>query len=144
MATLGGLSRRLRRRPLNAEVNIINLVDVMLVLLIIFMVTAPILQGGIQVRLPHAASRPMQIPGAITVTVERSGLVSVGDDQRMSWSQFQTNFPVLNATRHPSGVFVRGDAGAAYGDVIRVLGVIRAAGVDKVGLVTELPAASPP
>ena len=49
MARLGGLSRRRHRRPLNAEVNIINLVDVMLVLLIIFMVTAPILQGGIKV-----------------------------------------------------------------------------------------------
>ena len=51
--------------------NIINLVDVMLVLLIIFMVTAPILQGGIPVKLPRAASKPVQMPGAVTITVER-------------------------------------------------------------------------
>ena len=136
MAGLGGASWRRHRRPLNADVNIINLVDVMLVLLVIFMVTAPILQGGIPVRLPRAASKPMQLPDALTITVQRNGSIGLGD-QRLSWSQFQVNFRILAATKHPTGVFVRGDAGAPFGDVVRVLGEIHAAGIEKVSLVTE-------
>jgi biopolymer transport protein TolR len=136
MAGLGGASRRRHRRPLNADVNVINLVDVMLVLLVIFMVTAPILQGGIPVRLPKAASKPMQMPDALTITVLRNGTIGLGD-QRVSWSQFQTTFRILAATKHPTGVFVRGDAGAPFGDVVRVLGEIHAAGIEKVSLVTE-------
>jgi biopolymer transport protein ExbD len=129
-------SRRRFRRPLNADVNIINLVDVMLVLLVIFMVTAPILQGGIPVKLPRAASKPVQMPDAITITVQRNGLISIGDNA-ISFPAFQTSFRILAAARHPTGVFVRGDAGAPYGDVVRVLGEIHAAGIDKVSLVTE-------
>ena len=136
MAGLGGALRRRHRRPLNADVNIINLVDVMLVLLVIFMVTAPILQGGIPVRLPRAASKPMQMPDALTITVQRNGTIGLGD-QRLSWSQFQVGFRILAATKHPTGVFVRGDAGAPFGDVVRVLGEIHAAGIEKVSLVTE-------
>jgi biopolymer transport protein TolR len=136
MAGLGGASWRRHRRPLNADVNIINLVDVMLVLLVIFMVTAPILQGGIPVRLPRAASKPMQMPDALTITVQRNGSIGLGD-QRLSWSQFQVSFRILAATKHPTGVFVRGDAGAPFGDVVRVLGEIHAAGIEKVSLVTE-------
>src|SRR5579862_9537589 len=105
MGRLGGLSRQRRGRPLNAEVNIINLVDVMLVLLIIFMVTAPILQGGIVVRLPKAASKPVQMTDALTVSVDARGNIAIGD-QRQTWQQFQATFPVLAATRHPNGVFV--------------------------------------
>lgn len=136
MAGLGGASWRRHRRPLNADVNIINLVDVMLVLLVIFMVTAPILQGGIPVRLPRAASKPMQMPDALTITVQPNGTIGLGD-QRLSWSQFQVNFRILAATKHPTGVFVRGDASAPFGDVVRVLGEIHAAGIEKVSLVTE-------
>ena len=136
MSGLRGGSRRRHRRPLNADVNVINLVDVMLVLLVIFMVTAPILQGGIPVRLPKAASKPIQMPDALTITVKRNGTIALGDNT-MTWSAFQTSFRILAATRHPSGVFVRGDASAPYGDVARVLGEIHLAGIEKVNLVTE-------
>lgn len=136
MPGLGGSARRRQRRSLNADVNVINLVDVMLVLLVIFMVTAPILQGGIVVRLPKAASKPMQMPDAVTITVQRNGAIALGE-HRVSWPEFQTSFRILAATKHPSGVFVRGDAGAQFGDVVRVLGEIHAAGIEKVSLVTE-------
>ena len=79
MAGLSGFARRRRGRSLNAEVNIINLVDVMLVLLIIFMVTAPILQAGIAVQLPDVASKPIPMSDAVVITVERNGAVSIGD-----------------------------------------------------------------
>ena len=134
--SMGIGSRRRFRRPLNADVNIINLVDVMLVLLVIFMVTAPILQGGIPVKLPRAASKPVQMPDAITITVKRDGLIAIGDNA-ISFPAFQTSFRILAAAKHPTGVFVRGDAGAPYGAVVRVLGEIHAAGIDKVSLVTE-------
>ena len=133
---LGIGSQRRHRRPLNADVNVINLVDVMLVLLVIFMVTAPILQGGIPVKLPRAASKPVQMPGAVNITVRKDGMIAIAE-QLMSWPQFQTSFRILAAAKHPVGVFVRGDAGAPYGQVVRVLGEIHAAGIDKVSLVTE-------
>ena len=126
----------MRQRRLMNEINVVPYIDVMLVLLVIFMVTAPILQGGIPVRLPRAASKPMQLPDALTITVQRNGSIGLGD-QRLSWSQFQVNFRILAATKHPTGVFVRGDAGAPFGDVVRVLGEIHAAGIEKVSLVTE-------
>jgi biopolymer transport protein TolR len=136
MARLAGVSRRSRRRPLNADVNIINLVDVMLVLLIIFMVTAPIMQGGIAVRLPKVASKPIQIPDALTITVEKSGNISIGN-QHVTWNEFVTNFSILVGTKKPSGVYVRGDAAADFGKIMRVLGQVRLAGIEKVSLVTD-------
>lgn len=137
MAGLGGLGRGRRgRRHLNAEVNIINLVDVVLVLLIIFMVTAPMMQGGIEVRLPKAASRPITASNALTVTVDRAGRVSI-DATAYTFAEFQAAFPLLATKRHPEVVYVRGDQSARYGDIARVLGVVNAAGIRSVGLVTE-------
>ena len=129
-------SRHRHRRTLNADVNVINLVDVMLVLLVIFMVTAPILQGGIPVKLPKAASRPVQMPDAVNITVKQNGTIALAD-RAVSFPEFQTAFRILVAAKHPPGVFVRGDAAAPYGVVARVLGEIHAAGIEKVSLVTE-------
>ena len=142
MSGLGGLGRGRRgQRRLNAEVNIINLVDVVLVLLIIFMVTAPMMQGGIEVRLPKAASRPITASNAVTVTVDKNGRISI-DQQQFSYQQFRTAFPLLASRKHPEVVYVRGDQAARYGDIARVLGVVNAAGIRSVGLVTE-PAPAP-
>ena len=136
MARLGGLSRRRRGRPLNAEVNIINLVDVMLVLLIIFMVTAPILQGGIKVDLPKVNTPPVALASPLVITVERGGQVAIGET-RYTASQFQIRLGILAQTRHPDGVIVQGDAAAPYGDVLRVLDQVRRAGLDKANLATQ-------
>jgi biopolymer transport protein ExbD len=134
--SLRGRSRRRGGRPLNAEVNIINLVDVMLVLLIIFMVTAPILQSGIVVRLPRSSAHSNAPSETVTITVQRDGQIAVGDT-RQSWNEFTTSFPILVNTRHPAGVNLRSDAGTPMGDVVRVLDLVRRAGVDKINLVTE-------
>ena len=141
MARLGGLARARHGRWLNAEVNIINLVDVVLVLLIIFMVTAPMMQGGIEVRLPKAASRPITATNAVTVTVDRAGRISL-DEQQFSFEQFRIAFALLVNRKHPEVVYVRGDQAARYGEIARVLGVVNAAGIRSVGLVTE-PAPAP-
>ncbi|MES2306117.1 MAG: biopolymer transporter ExbD [Gemmatimonadota bacterium] len=142
MAGLGGLGRGRRgRRRLNAEVNIINLVDVVLVLLIIFMVTAPMMQGGIEVRLPKAASRPITSTNAVNVTVEKSGRISIGT-QQYTFDQFSAAFRILISQKRPEMVYVKGDEGARYGEIARVLGVVNAAGIRSVGLVTQ-PTAAP-
>ncbi len=133
------LRRRARRRggrPLNAEVNIINLVDVMLVLLIIFMVTAPILQSGIVVRLPKSSTRSSAASESITVTVLRDGQIAIGD-ARQSWDAFSVSFPILVSSKHPNGVNVRSDAQVPMGQVVRVFDLIRKSGVEKINIVTE-------
>ncbi len=137
MAGLGALGRgRRNRRRLNAEVNIINLVDVVLVLLIIFMVTAPMMQGGIQVRLPKASSRPITASKAVNVTVDRNGRISI-DKQQYSYDQFRAAFRLLVSQQRPEVVYVRGDQATRYGEIARVLGVVSASGIRSVGLVTE-------
>ena len=136
MARLGGLSRQRRGRPLNAEVNIINLVDVMLVLLIIFMVTAPILQGGIKVDLPRETAPPVAMQNPLIITVSRDGGVAIGET-RMTSRQFETSLPILAKTKHPGGVIIQADAGARAGDLLHVLNLARLAGLEKASLATQ-------
>ena len=141
MGRLGGLSRQRRGRPLNAEVNIINLVDVMLVLLIIFMVTAPILQGGIKVDLPKLDTSPVAMQDPLVITVKKNGGLAIGE-KLYTEANFQLQLGLLAAKKHPGGVVVQGDAGALYGTVAHVLELLRNAGLDKASLATQ-PAATP-
>jgi biopolymer transport protein ExbD/biopolymer transport protein TolR len=122
--------------PLNADVNVTSLVDVMLVLLIIFMITAPIMQGGVEVQLPRAAARPITAQEGMVVSVNRAGQIFV-DETRVSYNDFRVTFRSLVATRKPNAVYLRADQGVPYGDVVRVLAIVRAAGVQNVGLVAE-------
>lgn len=134
---LGALARGRRgRRHLNAEVNIINLVDVVLVLLIVFMVTAPMLQGGVEVSLPQAVARPMDTREALTITVTRTGEILL-DDARVSYDEFRATFGVVVSRTAPEAVYVRGDAAVPLGDVVRILAVVREAGIRNAGFVVE-------
>lgn len=133
---LRGIGTGRKRRHLNAEVNIINLVDVVLVLLLIFMLTAPMLQGGVEVRLPRAAARPLQARDGLTITVAANGDIAIGE-QRLTWNEFRSNIGTVVRLDDPEGVYIRGDASAPYGDVVRVLAAVRAAGVTNVGMVVE-------
>lgn len=133
---LGGLGGGQGDLPLNAEINVTSLVDVAFVLLIIFMITAPIMQGGVDVDLPRAEARPLEPNEGLVITVDRSGRIFIGDSD-VSYEDFRITFPSLVAARKPSGVYLRADAGVPYGDVVRVLAVIRTAGVGNVGLVAQ-------
>ncbi len=128
--------RHRSRAGFNADINVTSLVDVAFVLLIIFMITAPMMQGGVEVRLPRAEARPLESRGALVVTVDRRGRIWV-DQAAMSFADFRSSFRSLVARRRPSGIYLRGDRGVAYGDVVRVLAVIRTSGVPNVGLVAE-------
>jgi biopolymer transport protein ExbD/biopolymer transport protein TolR len=128
--------RRRSRAALNADINVTSLVDVAFVLLIIFMITAPMMQGGLEVRLPQAQARPLESRQGLVVTLDRRGRIYV-DEARLSYADFRATFRALVARRRPSGVYLRADRGVPYGDVVRVLAVIRASGAQNVGLVTE-------
>jgi biopolymer transport protein ExbD/biopolymer transport protein TolR len=128
-------SRRARAH-LNADINVTSLVDVAFILLIVFMIAAPMMQGGVEVRLPRADARPLQANEGLVITVDRRGSVVV-DQSTFSYADFRATFRAMVARRHPSGIYLQADRGAPYGDVVRVLAVIRAAGVENVGLVAE-------
>jgi biopolymer transport protein ExbD/biopolymer transport protein TolR len=121
---------------LNADINVTSLVDVAFVLLIIFMITAPIMQGGVDVQLPRAEARPLQPKEGLVVSIDREGRIFV-DEAPLSLEDFRTAFAAIVSAREPSGVYLRADSRVDYGQVVRVLAVMRAAGIGDVGLVAE-------
>ena len=129
-------TRRRHRARLNADVNVTSLLDLAFVLLIIFMIAAPLMQGGVEVRLPEAQARPLESREGMTVTLDRRGRIFV-DETAFSYADFRTTFRSLVARRNPTGIYLRADRAVPYGDVARVLAVIRTSGVQNVGLVTE-------
>ncbi|HEV8149042.1 MAG TPA: biopolymer transporter ExbD [Gemmatimonadales bacterium] len=133
---LGGAGGRRRRLMPTADINVTSLVDVAFVLLIIFMITAPMMQGGVPVELPKAQGRPLPPKTGIIVTVDRTGQIWV-DQTRVSYEEFRASFRALVARRGTSNVFLRGDRRVSYGVVVRVLAAMRAAGVSNVNMTTE-------
>jgi biopolymer transport protein ExbD/biopolymer transport protein TolR len=121
---------------LNADINVTSLVDVAFVLLIIFMITAPIMQGGVDVQLPRAEARPLQPKEGLVVSIDREGRIFV-DESPLTLADFRAAFPAIVSAREPSGVYLRADSRVDYGQVVRVLAVMRAAGIGDVGLVAE-------
>ena len=138
----GGGGRGRRRHGRNApmsEINVTPMVDVMLVLLIIFMVAAPLLQVGIPVDLPEAKGQqiptPKQEPLAVTVKV--NGDVFIGDTQ-ISLDELATKLKAIAKNGYDETIFVRGDRGVPYGIVMKVMGRLSSAGFRRVALVTEV------
>jgi len=137
------VARRRFRAGFNADINVTSLVDVAFVLLIIFMITAPMMQGGVQVRLPRAEARPLQAETGLTVSVDARGRIFV-DQAAFSYEDFRATFRALVARRKPAAIYLRADRGVPYGDVVRVLAIIRTAGIRDVGLVAEPESVGPP
>ena len=124
------------RTPLNAEINVVSLIDVMMLLMIIFMITAPMMQGGVDVSLPRAEARPLDAKRPLVVSITRDGRIYL-DEVRVSLREFRGMFRALAEQSGQAGVYLRADQRADYGQVVRVLAIMRAAGVGDVGLVTE-------
>ncbi len=124
------------RLPLNGEINVVSLLDVMMLLMVIFMITAPMMQGGVDITLPKAEARPLEAHGGLMVTVDKNGQIFV-DDSPLTFSEFEASFKALAERKGKSGLYLRADDGVGYGTVVRVLAVMRAAGVGDVGLVAE-------
>jgi biopolymer transport protein ExbD/biopolymer transport protein TolR len=123
--------------PLYAEINVVSLIDVMMLLMVIFMITAPMMQGGVDVALPRAEARPLEAKSGLVVSVTRQGEIYVGRT-RLTYPEFAASFSALASNRSKEGgVYLRADEGVPYGTVVRVLAVMRLAGVGDVGLVAE-------
>jgi biopolymer transport protein ExbD/biopolymer transport protein TolR len=128
-----------RRRPrydLNADVNVVSLIDVMLLLLVIFMITAPMMQGGVDISLPQAQSRPLESKDGLAVTVNNKGEIFIGNE-KFSLGDFRVSFKTVAQNRTRNGVYLRADKGVDYGLVVQILAIMRSSGVSDVGLVTE-------
>lgn len=131
----GGRRRRRRSRAVMSEINITPMVDVMLVLLIIFMVAAPMMTAGVPVDLPKSAANDMPSQTQpITVAVTPDGAIFVDEDQVDEANLVST---LSSKATSEDRIFLRGDTTANYGTVMRVMGMLSAAGFSKIGLVTE-------
>jgi biopolymer transport protein TolR len=132
-----GLGSR-RATSMLGEINVTPLVDVVLVLLLVFMVTAPMMSRGIDVSLP-VANQP-QIPPAdrITVSIRADGRVFVAD-QPVNIALLEDRLRGLTSGSNASVVYLRADESLRYAEVIRVVDVIKRAGIDKIGFVYALP-----
>jgi biopolymer transport protein ExbD len=94
------------------------------------------MQGGVDVQLPRAEARPLSEKEGMVVTVDREGRIFI-DQTQVSYNDFRLTFRSIVASRNPTGVYLRADSRVPYGEVVRVLAVIRTAGVSDVGLVAE-------
>jgi biopolymer transport protein ExbD/biopolymer transport protein TolR len=124
------------RFDLNADVNVVSLIDVMLLLLVIFMMTAPLMQGGVDLTLPATDSKPIESKDGLAISVNRAGEIFV-ENEKYSLSGFKVVFRTLAKNRTRNGVYLRADKGVEYGIVVSLLAIMNANGVNNVALVTE-------
>ncbi|HEX6012545.1 MAG TPA: ExbD/TolR family protein [Geminicoccaceae bacterium] len=132
---------RRRRRATMVEINTTPLVDVMLVLLIVFMIAAPLLTSGVAVDLPQAESSPL--PGQdepLSVTVDAGGRIYLQESE-IGLDQLAPRLQAITGRKPDARIFVRGDKGIDYGTVMGVVSAINQAGFTKVALLTEVTAA---
>ena len=136
----GGSRRRHTRKPVMAEINVTPMVDVMLVLLIIFMVSAPLLTVGVQIDLPQTQAKSLdQDKEPLTVTVNTKGEVYLMNSE-IKVEELVAKLKAITETRGGAEerIYVRGDKNVNYGTVMRVMGRLSAAGFRRVALVTEV------
>jgi biopolymer transport protein TolR len=128
--------RKLRNQRIISDLNITNLIDVMLVLLIIFMITAPMMTQGIQVDLPKADAQNVEVNEYIQVTINKKSEIFI-DQERVSMIDFHKKFMRAFRGRTNVPVFFSGDQQVPYGLAMRVIAEIQSAGVVKLGFLTN-------
>ncbi len=140
---------RVRRKPM-AEINVVPYIDVMLVLLIIFMITAPLLTQGVNVDLPQAVANPVEAPEnteplIISVDAEGNYYSSVGEnpDEPVEATVLAARVVAILNRNPQVPVMVKGDASANYGQVVGLMALLQQAGVPNVGLITKQPENQP-
>jgi biopolymer transport protein TolR len=131
---------RLRRKKLMSEINVVPYIDVMLVLLVIFMITAPLLSQGVKVELPQAAARPVDTKDTETlvVTITSKGEYYL-DDRKITPAALSKKVGGILRLRPRTPVLVRGDHRVPYGEVVKAMALLQGAGAPSVGLVTQPP-----
>ena len=138
------MSRRSRHSgrdlPIKAEINVTSLVDVAFTLLVIFIITAPVLQGGIEVDLPKGEVPPITaVDDRLHVTIDQDGRIFVGETE-VAWNDFEESFPQLVRAARPEAIYISGDSVATYGRFAGVWLVIDRVAKEEgisVGLIIE-------
>ena len=132
-----------RRKPMS-QINVVPYIDVMLVLLVIFMVTAPLLQQGVDVSLPKASAKPVsdaEDKEKIVISVTQAGKYFLDSDGKqalpMSTAALSNRVTELLAKRENKRVYVRGDTSVDYGRVVAAMVALQTAGASSIGLITE-------
>jgi biopolymer transport protein TolR len=130
-------SRDNRDRGTMSQINVTPLVDVMLVLLVIFMVTAPMMQQGVQVNLPKAETKALTAPEeSVVVSIEKSGGVYINSAQ-IPAGELRAKLSEMFAKRSKKEVFLKADKDVTYGEVVKTMAEIKGAGIERLGMVTE-------
>ncbi|WP_260291365.1 protein TolR [Sedimenticola hydrogenitrophicus] len=139
------MSRQKKRRRPMAEINVVPYIDVMLVLLVIFMITAPLLTQGVKVDLPQAESEPLpaEVDDPVVVSVNSQGemFIDVGEakEQPVDPETLVTRIAAIISYKPKTPIMVKGDRNVDYGRVVEAMVLIQQAGVPNVGLITENP-----
>lgn len=125
-----------RQRRFLAEINVIPLVDVVLVLLVIFMVTAPMLYRGMDIKLPTSASNTIKPEMRAVLTIEKDQRLYLDQDQ-ISLAQLERRLRVLKEDHADVSLYLRADRDVPYGVVVQVMDGVKKAGIEKLGMVTD-------
>ena len=119
------------------DINVTPFVDVMLVLLIIFMVTAPMMTHGVKVDTPHTTHAPMDVDAkSLMISIDASGQVFINDAQ-LKAAEVREKLPAILDVKQVKEVYIKADKSLPYGVVMNVMAQIRDAGIEKIGMVTE-------
>ncbi|MDH5202396.1 MAG: ExbD/TolR family protein [Nitrospirota bacterium] len=126
--------RKNRERNVMSEINVTPFVDVMLVLLVIFMVTAPLLQQGIDVNLPKAKGKDLPPEERISLIIKKGGIIYINENP-VSLAEMKRKLEAISKLN--PNVFLKADKDVPYGVIVEVMGEIKDAGIEKLGMVTE-------
>lgn len=121
-----------------SDINVVPYIDVMLVLLVIFMITAPLLKEGVKVELPQAAAKPVDVKDqeTLVITIDKKSQLYL-DDREMKRTDMINKISRIVKVRPGTEVLIRGDRRIAYGEVVSLMAQLQKAGIDAVGLATE-------
>lgn len=130
---------------IRSEINVTPLVDVMLVLLVIFMVTAPMMQQGVEVELPKSTTAPLKgTDEQIVLSIDKGGKAYLGNNNEVSLDSLGEKVKAIfeNRPEDQRKIYIKGDTGANYGDIMAVMGRLHESGIYQIGLISGQPSVS--
>jgi biopolymer transport protein ExbD len=128
--------RRRKTPDTLSDINVTNLVDVTLVLLIIIMITAPLMQTGLDIQLPKATATKKDIFEGIIINMSKDGVIYLGND-KVSREEFPSKFRALLSETQTGPVYLKADEEVPYGEVVALIGTMKDLGTQELGLITE-------